>query len=149
MFRPGCTFQASRVRFPRTRGDVPGPTGICSTGSRFSPYTRGCSGLNPALKKRFEVFPVHAGMFRRSQCPRGSAVRFPRTRGDVPGWLVGSITPMGFSPYTRGCSGAAGPGVGAGVVFPVHAGMFHRARLSGRGEPRFPRTRGDVPPPAR
>ena len=53
----------------------------------------------------------------------------------------------GFSPRTRGCSVSGIEFVATPTVFPAHAGMFLgmvlRLLLAGR----FPRARGDVPPP--
>ena len=71
------------------------------------------------------VFPAHAGMFRRTS----------RRSRHVPA----------FSPRTRGCSysyTATEPRLG---VFPAHAGMFHCGPPPRNLINSFPRARGDVP----
>ena len=49
--------------FPRIRGDVPEVWIMNNPRSKFSPHTRGCSGLGILLPTVAMVFPAYAGMF--------------------------------------------------------------------------------------
>ena len=125
MFRLPKRCRRRRARFPRIRGDVPPRAVSMPVPSRFSPHTRGCSGLVTHRSGEPTVFPAYAGMFRTGHPPVGGAHRFPRIRGDVPAWL-----------------GELWSGV---VVFPAYAGMFRAVSPEYRGHYCFPRIRGDVP----
>ena len=111
--------------FPRIRGDVPevilfGPDQI-----GFSPHTRGCSVECDHDKIWLKVFPAYAGMFLFSPSYWKSSKGFPRIRGDVPNYPVGTRGSTRFSPHTRGCSGIS---------------RSSCCEIGG-----FPRIRGDVP----
>ena len=136
---------AAEVRFPRSRGDVPRAASMAYSRSVFSPLTRGCSPGRVTRPRNQAVFPAHAGMFPGLRFGEAAALRFPRSRGDVPStvsfWCVGSV----FSPLTRGCSPPPLITPTLTGVFPAHAGMFP-SRASGASDfPSFPRSRGDVP----
>ena len=72
---------------------------------------------------------------------------FPRIRGDVPNIHVDHLSGKGFSPHTRGCSWVYEQLVSYTVVFPAYAGMFRSSAAAQSTLRRFPRIRGDVPPP--
>ena len=55
------------------------------------------------------------------------------------------ISPIKFSPHTRGCSSADRKGLPVHGVFPAYAGMFRRRHSRPSDPTRFPRIRGDVP----
>ena len=90
----------------------------------FSPHTRGCSHNIVCSRTHRLVFPAYAGMFRKSKPSWGEVGCFPRIRGDVPAEQVADQLQSGFSPHTRGCSGATWPDVLIPWVFPAYAGMF-------------------------
>ena len=95
------------------------------------------------------VFPAHAGMFHPLIVFSVKHPSFPRARGDVPHQAGYQPAPSTFSPRTRGCSAPLCNSVGQQHVFPAHAGMFHVVAIPRVRVPRFPRARGDVPPPSR
>ena len=137
----------SPSRFPRTRGDGP--------------------HLGRRSWTRRAVFPAHAGMAR----PRGTACcrrvtfsphtrgwpagpyvlvaepdRFPRTRGDGPGYHLGLVDdPVSF-PRTRG-DGPKGAAIASEIFqFSPHTrGWPVRDLRLGWRDRRFPRTSGDGP----
>ena len=79
-------------------------------------------------------------------------LRFPRTRGDVPATAYPiegvQLLPPHTRGYTRGCTRHVG-GLGKShQASPAHAGMYRCATSDQGVGPRFPRTRGDVPPGA-
>ena len=144
---PGCFIHA--YGFPRTRGDVPEVRHIDESCWLFSPHTRGCSGKIMPTTPLPQVFPAHAGMFRRKLLHRLHRRSFPRTRGDVPAMKPTDGLEMVFSPHTRGCSTDRKKPLCLLEVFPAHAGMFLGCGRSLAQSRCFPRTRGDVPLPGR
>ena len=131
--------------FPRARGDVPARKNLYALAKRFSPRTRGCSGLRTPQRREHTVFPAHAGMFRRGVAGQGLPGRFPRARGDVPMSRINDSLPHKFSPRTRGCSDRRGHCRWCRRVFPAHAGMFRSLSKTHANIYGFPRARGDVP----
>ena len=133
--------------FPRIRGDVPVFYSDDGETTAFSPHTRGCSFLRSWGTRCGKVFPAYAGMFRVP--PRYSSKEncFPRIRGDVPTKPRKSSTTKQFSPHTRGCSAAQNSSKPELAVFPAYAGMFRKRTKRTVICLRFPRIRGDVPPP--
>ena len=97
--RVGCYF-----RFPRIRGDVPEEQRMPVDG--------------------VVVFPAYAGMFPPGGALERHGQRFPRIRGDVPLAWEKWGRKNGFSPHTRGCSGAGAAYLHVMHVFPAYAGMF-------------------------
>ena len=55
-----------KQRLPRARGGVPTSVNGLLGQSRSSPRTRGCSARIAARNIGINVFPAHAGVFRRS-----------------------------------------------------------------------------------
>ena len=147
MFLLGKICVRTRGCFPRIRGDVPGIFDWCFTNRGFSPHTRGCSDRRIPRFLRAQVFPAYAGMFLSSFWLKSLRVCFPRIRGDVPAtWRQKPSAPT-FSPHTRGCSGNHVCGEPGSAVFPAYAGMFLSRPQQLHDLQRFPRIRGDVPPP--
>ena len=148
MFPQGQHRDRGLWRFPRVRGDVPNCVVSVVNVESFSPRARGCSASPRARQRRNLVFPACAGMFRTAPKPRKNCLSFPRVRGDVPIMRLTACIPGSFSPRARGCSAIAETSLEGGDVFPACAGMFLGSG-GFRVEPqRFPRVRGDVPPPA-
>ena len=128
MFRPTPGCRKPHRSFPRIRGDVP-IRGLAFDIHRwFSPHTRGCSDYYPIGGILTVVFPAYAGMFPTPGARQQPAAGFPRIRGDVPCVGLVAATRDGFSPHTRGCSGAAPACFPGKEVFPAYAGMFLRMR---------------------
>ena len=146
----GGLFDHPRCQcFPRARGDVPPIIDYCSITVWFSPRTRGCSSScckSPTIRI---VFPAHAGMFLAASAAEGARIGFPRARGDVPAMTSENTSMISFSPRTRGCSARRSCWPRGRGVFPAHAGMFRSKAATKRTIRRFPRARGDVPPPTR
>ena len=105
MFLPPSEMKNKVLSFPRARGDVPVSESVSTNNSLFSPRTRGCSHSGVHVPDEVDVFPAHAGMFRRKQDTGSPPLCFPRARGDVPMLDATEIVPLVFSPRTRGCSG--------------------------------------------
>ena len=135
--------------FPRVRGDVPADSLHTRPQPEFSPRARGCSQLRNYQTTVRLVFPACAGMFRRRCRLRWRSGCFPRVRGDVPQVRSSDRWKMSFSPRARGCSCGAGQTGRHGRVFPACAGMFRVVTAWAEVSRRFPRVRGDVPPPHR
>ena len=146
MYPPLFRADGPGVGFPRTRGDVP-EAGCAYRGDRaLPPHTRGCTGAWTKPKAWSGASPAHAGMYRCCTDGRAVPLRFPRTRGDVPGRLRGQSMPVALPPHTRGCTSRLAELHAAGSASPAHAGMYRvRDGRGGRAQG-FPRTRGDVPP---
>ncbi len=137
-----------RVSFPRTRGDGPKHGALWAVVNRFSPHTRGWTGVYETVSPSRAVFPAHAGMDRTPACIRQSGRRFPRTRGDGPSAIEGDQGGMTFSPHTRGWTARTSHHSHASPVFPAHAGMDRSEGCRTLTWRSFPRTRGDGPWPA-
>ena len=145
MYRCAGTGSAPGGAVPRTRGDVPYAAMIESGDDSCSPHTRGCTAGRDRLATRSNLFPAHAGMYRRIGTPRSGRPAVPRTRGDVPEVPFGYIPMMACSPHTRGCTGCRTGRLAVLVLFPAHAGMYRSWALATRRTTTVPRTRGDVP----
>ena len=72
------------VRFPHTRGGVPGPS------------------ADPA--DLLLVFPTHVGVYLTDVVPGLIPAGFPHTRGGVPVYPSSELEYMTFSPHTWGCT---------------------------------------------
>ena len=81
--KPG--WKPRMYRFPRTRGDVPINKSIPPVNIMFPPHTRGCTHDPHRPEDVKKVSPAHAGMYPVGRSPPIRFIRFPRTRGDVPG----------------------------------------------------------------
>ena len=92
------------VNFPRIRGDGPILPNIHVLQGEFSPYSRGWSHRNSLLPHARCIFPVFAGMVRRSYGYQSIGSNFPRIRGDGPVSLEMVLVLRAFSPYSRGWS---------------------------------------------
>ncbi len=112
-----------RRRFPRTRGDAP----LDGTGANqwyaVPPHARGCTPGTFGYMCWQQGSPARAGMHpagsRRSTSPTG----FPRTRGDAPLSLGGSVTLNTVPPHARGCTPACRGCAGVSSGSPARAGM--------------------------
>ena len=74
--------------------------------------------------------------------------RFPRTRGDGPTHRRPSRPLTQVSPHTRGWTVAVSVEHPGDLGFPAHAGMDPSGSTGWPRARRFPRTRGDGPPPS-
>ena len=90
-------------------------------------------------------FPAHAGMDRRCSlhCPR--RMRFPRPRGDGPGYIIRLGVQLEVSPPTRGWTPDQQVSRCFQGGFPAHAGMDLFPTPCADSAWRFPRPRGDGP----
>ncbi len=131
-------------RFPRPRGDGPCHGLVNCEMLTVSPPTRGWTRLLRRLSSGGLGFPAHAGMDRRRSRRIRPRPGFPRPRGDGPfqEWL--DANPNLVSPPTRGWTAVQVPVAG----FPAHAGMDPRGTTKPAWKRRFPRPRGDGPPPS-
>ena len=132
--------------FPRTRGDVPSTEPCSGNASAFPPHTRGCTVVVVGRSDDHKVSPAHAGMYPIRRGDYQPVPGFPRTRGDVPGYMQARPFQVGFPPHTRGCTCRPATGREAEDVSPAHAGMYPVSADSLALIGSFPRTRGDVPP---
>ena len=136
-----------RHGFPRPRGDGPVSAGAEAANVMVPPPTRGWPSHTAACGSRVRGSPAHAGMAPGPARPTPAAPRFPRPRGDGP-IMPGLDTTVGaVPPPTRGWPhGGARDDAGHGGS-PAHAGMA-LLELDDHPPPhRFPRPRGDGPPP--
>jgi hypothetical protein len=164
-------------RFPRTRGVVPQRDMGRTLVLKVSPHTRGCSlcasdrsasrprvcGVVPIGSDAEQArFPAPAGLYRLRGGRRGSARRFPRTRGVVPvSWDLSSgsegvpricgVVPAYRelrtyrSPHARGCTCDCSVMSRPRSGFPARAGLYRAGRRGVPSATGFPRTRGVVP----
>ena len=137
-------LKASR-RFPRTRGDGPGPIRDGGRLGAVPPHPRGWSPIANLVCSRSTGSPAPAGMVPIASAHRSGTVRFPRTRGDGPWWdAVGDGQekvpphPRGWSQYWHACRECLRGS-------PAPAGMVPLAHRPSKSPMRFPRTRGDGP----
>ena len=143
---PSARRSASKPAwFPRTRGDGPVPCQAVPCHAWVSPHTRGWTPSGAASRRRPEGFPAHAGMDPQSDGHGLTPFRFPRTRGDGPGYAQAAARDLPVSPHTRGWTPARRGCRQAVAGFPAHAGMDPISRGSRSSRHRFPRTRGDGP----
>ena len=120
---------ASRLRFPRPRGDGPQKIGPSHLRFLVSPPTRGWTRGRTARGDRSHGFPAHAGMDPAAATPTWRCPRFPRPRGDGPLPRRTKWTKQKVSPPTRGWTRACNGHPGARQGFPAHAGMDRREHL--------------------
>jgi len=144
---PQVNINANSRRFPRVRGDVPVMLNTFCCSMLFSPRARGCSFCDKPVAVYRDVFPACAGMFRNIIIDRQAQISFPRVRGDVPYPTRSWVARCRFSPRARGCSFSYIRLEYRRCVFPACAGMFRDRQALHRGQPSFPRVRGDVPAP--
>ena len=111
------------VGFPRTRGDGPQCPKMDYRNTRFPPHTRGWTGDEAADREDGRVSPAHAGMDRGLKTHRRERMGFPRTRGDGPQQMAGSIARNQFPPHTRGWTPDLPDPPADRPVSPAHAGM--------------------------
>ena len=133
-------------RFPRTRGDVPNCGNSCDSLDELPPHTRGCTRCEAWALSLDMASPAHAGMYLRRPHVAFPVAGFPRTRGDVPERKAAEAAAAALPPHTRGCTPARRSGGASTGASPAHAGMYPLQLCLPIGDPRFPRTRGDVPP---
>ena len=137
--------RCAHMRFPRPRGDGPGPRRGPIPIPRVSPPTRGWTLRRLDCGTPRTGFPAHAGMDRFADWRPGRRLRFPRPRGDGPLPRIGTFLVFMVSPPTRGWTLLVGDRHEVAYGFPAHAGMdLCRRNLLGSGQ-RFPRPRGDGP----
>ena len=134
-----------RLRFPRTRGDVPCGMGARRSGTGLPPHARGCTVLPRRILAGMGASPARAGMYRCRRSRGSFCGGFPRTRGDVPRPMPDRQRPLELPPHARGCTGKHGGDHRRQEASPARAGMYRRNRSNEQTRPRFPRTRGDVP----
>ena len=135
-----------RGGFPRTRGDVPLADFDQAFVDGLPPHARGCTRAASVIRDALPASPARAGMYREDQSRPDPRCRFPRTRGDVPHRLVDHVRVHVLPPHARGCTPNDSPADGRPLASPARAGMYRTSGCRRPGRPRFPRTRGDVPP---
>ena len=145
MYRATTKPPRPTVRFPRTRGDVPDQPGAGKRRSRLPPHARGCTPDSRRFATLARASPARAGMYLRRAWASDDALRFPRTRGDVP--LRQRPTRRGSTlpPHARGCTLRVPPPGAALRASPARAGMYPHDTAARMLLSSFPRTRGDVP----
>ena len=141
---PKCVRSTCR-RFPRPRGDGPCLVARSSRRPAVSPPTRGWTPYSVRLSAPTSGFPAHAGMDPCACTRHRRWRRFPRPRGDGPGYGAWSDTGTMVSPPTRGWTADRRPPAVARMGFPAHAGMDPFTWASAGGDSGFPRPRGDGP----
>ena len=142
--RRSCAWPAG-CRLPRTRGDGPQPSQLCTRAMRASPHTRGWTPADALLVLPRRGFPAHAGMDPAGPSRRTFGSRLPRTRGDGPLSRIGLLLAQTASPHTRGWTRPGRRLLLADLGFPAHAGMDPLTCSYVSGPGRLPRTRGDGP----
>ena len=145
MYRLRRRAARRRGGFPRTRGDVPILFGAGEELCSLPPHTRGCTLAKAARLACGTASPAHAGMYRVLTVSPMVLLRFPRTRGDVPGHRDQAVGEEELPPHTRGCTRSSMQLIGARRASPAHAGMYPAIAPACRWRLSFPRTRGDVP----
>ena len=131
--------------FPRPRGDGPKIGAKAAAIIQVSPPTRGwtCSRIpSPAA---WRGFPAHAGMDPGIPWSSTATWRFPRPRGDGPGYGEWSDTGTMVSPPTRGWTVLPAARRDPADGFPAHAGMDPPSTSFIARHDWFPRPRGDGP----
>ena len=142
---PGASSRPCPRRFPRTRGDGPGPLPLSQSRAPLPPHTRGWTREGRAVPRHAAASPAHAGMDPAGCGSWSASACFPRTRGDGPSvGEVGSLVSV-LPPHTRGWTWAVFDPDAMPPASPAHAGMDPPRASSGRSWTRFPRTRGDGP----
>ena len=134
--------------FPRPRGDGPRTDARASILTLVSPPTRGWTQALRSEHPPRAGFPAHAGMDLLASRSSEGLSGFPRPRGDGPSSRIPTSKRRGVSPPTRGWTRVSDGLKVASDGFPAHAGMDPRAGERPRTQARFPRPRGDGPPPA-
>ena len=116
-------FTGRRIRFPRTRGDGPAVALRHWFLRTFPPHSRGWTAPLVAPGLVGHVSPALAGMDPQRSWTTGNRRRFPRTRGDGPGWGsdVGQV--LEFPPHSRGWTPVRIVRRSIGLVSPALAGM--------------------------
>ena len=131
--------------FPRPRGDGPSRTSRIMSAWEVPPPTRGWPLAQDGQRLADVGSPAHAGMAPVSRGCSLLSTRFPRPRGDGPGFPVHLDHDVMVPPPTRGWPARARVSLRSSRGSPAHAGMAP-TRSPPRGRrPRFPRPRGDGP----
>ncbi|MGX1516494.1 hypothetical protein RKD44_007782 [Streptomyces collinus] len=132
---------------PRTRGDDPGPTRTAMSWALCSPHLRDGPKAGGAETSTLNCSPHPRGWSPAGPAPRhGDALPPPRTRGDGPDTLVGTMPDGCCSPHPRGWSCPAPQGPAEGRLLPAPAGMVPGPCSPSPTRTAAPRTRGDGPP---
>ena len=145
MYRTGSRSAQTLPAVPHPRGDVPASPSCWPIVVPCSPPTRGCTEFLVAYNRTWNLFPTHAGMYRRKECVWQRTDTVPHPRGDVPMAERLGVTRKTCSPPTRGCTETSLAAGEAASLFPTHAGMYRTQPRTASGEEPVPHPRGDVP----
>ena len=145
---PGTSRRSASSRcFPRRRGDGPALRREIGDGLGFPPQARGWTGERRQAARPRKVSPAGAGMDLSSDSERTAAEGFPRRRGDGPRSSGLPYASSSFPPQARGWTPPPGTDRLPTRVSPAGAGMDLRGIAAPGAAGRFPRRRGDGPPP--
>ena len=110
--------------FPHAHGGVSYSPGVYEAITEFSPCTWGCFLRRIIQDRKFEVFPMHMGVFLVILFTIGRQESFPHAHGGVS--LIQSFiySIIVFSPCTWGCFQKNGFVMKDYFVFPMHMGVF-------------------------
>jgi len=134
---------------PRLRGGAPRYDLDAIFFEHCSPPTRGCSCYSAGWRQAVYLFPAYAGvLLAYAALPHGFRA-VPRLRGGAPIDVVSVDFEPSCSPPTRGCSFAIQLCWNLLPLFPAHAGVLLRPRLSSKLPSSVPRPRGGASAPAR
>ena len=133
--------------FPRRRGDGPPLIAVPRPLEPFPPQARGWTQLLQLDRMDAPVSPAGAGMDLAITDDPAPSRRFPRRRGDGPPPAPSPATRRAFPPQARGWTSRRRPPALPRRVSPAGAGMDPWPATTPTGSPRFPRRRGDGPPP--
>ena len=145
MYLPFVHDQDVLQGFPRTRGDVPQRGSRGSSRAGLPPHTRGCTPARSRRRVPAVASPAHAGMYLSLRSDHHARAGFPRTRGDVPDFVIDFGEAGRLPPHTRGCTADTAFRQRNKTASPAHAGMYRSPALGEHEPGGFPRTRGDVP----
>ena len=115
----------------------------------FPPHARGWTRATRPSRSPTTVSPARAGMDPVRAVRADQVKRFPRTRGDGPGWALTHNVSRRFPPHARGWTCRRTGHIERLTVSPARAGMDRCSGVAPMWDTRFPRTRGDGPPPYR
>ena len=139
--------KATRLSFPRARGDGPLRTAASSSPGWLPPRSRGWTPQPRHPVSSLEASPALAGMDPYPPEPRTRCSCFPRARGDGPAVLSQSSMMESLPPRSRGWTLEQVDGRIPTPASPALAGMDPGLRTAPGSPPRFPRARGDGPHP--
>ena len=128
---------------PRSRGENIDAWQLPERHVGSSPLTRGKRCLPKTTSRRRRLIPAHAGKTRIPVMVRRLPWAHPRSRGENPDAMMGTIAWIASSPLTRGKpQGPRGDRRGHRLI-PAHAGKTPGGRRGPAGTAAHPRSRGE------